>query len=194
MKRLLACLAVLFLLLASAGAEEAPFDFKQFRWGDGKDAIIAVEGAPAQRITDSQYQAEVLCYHTTIAGLKAQLSYMLGDAEGLFIVVYSLQEKQDDATGYIGDYDLLREVLTGKYGTPVYDDMAWNCGEVLQEVYQDDLNTAFRLGYVTFETVYETDTTMIFLTMEGEMFGATTELVYQSKTVQPSLRDFSNEI
>lgn len=194
MKRLLACLAVLFLLLASAGAEEAPFDFKQFRWGDGKDAIIAVEGAPAQRITDSQYQAEVLCYHTTVAGLKAQLSYMLGDAEGLFIVVYSLQEKQDDATGYIGDYDLLREVLTGKYGTPVYDDMAWNCGEVLQEVYQDDLNTAFRLGYVTFETVYETDTTMIFLTMEGEMFGATTELVYQSKTVQPSLRDFSNEI
>lgn len=194
MKRLLACLAVLFLLLASAGAEEAPFDFKQFRWGDGKDAIIAVEGAPAQRITDSQYQAEILCYHTTVAGLKAQLSYMLGDTEGLFIVVYSLLEKQDDATGYIGDYDLLREVLTGKYGTPVYDDMAWNCGEVLQEVYQDDLDTAFRLGYVTFETVYETDTTMIFLTMEGEMFGATTELVYQSKTVQPSLRDFSNEI
>lgn len=194
MKKLLAAMMIMICLLSSAAAEEAPFDFKQFRWGDAKEQIIAVEGQPKQKITDSQYQAEVLCYQTTVVGLTAELMYMFSDTEGLFTVVYTLQEKEDSAEAYISNYELLKTALTGKYGAPVFDEETWNCGDVLKAVYEDDLDTAFRLGYLTFDTVYETDTTTIWLSMVGDMFDATTDIVYSSHTIKPVLRDFSNEI
>ena len=141
-------------------AEEIEYDFKQFRWGDSKKQVRAIEGKP-----DWDTESGLL-YETQAVGLNVYLSYIFGN-EGLFAVIYSLVEEHNNAMYYIKDYEEFKKALTKKYGEPFYDGEEW-LNDSLKKYYEDDKGRALEYGYVTFTTIYLTDRSWIFMQMIGD--------------------------
>lgn len=171
----------------SAEDEELEYDFKQFRWGDSKEDIIAIEGTPLYE-TDEQ-----IMYITTAAGLDTALSYQFRENE-LYGVIYILMESHTTAGLYIDDYNKIKEAIIDKYGTPTSDNVDWDTSRH-KEYYSDDIGRALEYGYATYDTRFYLDRTWIWMSMSADNFEVVTTITYLSTADDVSVpeTDYSDD-
>lgn len=150
------------------------YDFKQFRWGDSREDIIAIEGTPV-------YEEEVggLTYHTTAAGLDVNLFYAVGD-EGLYSVVYDFTEEHSSDILYISDYMKVLDEITQKYGEPSISGKNWE-SDLYEEIYSGDEALALVSGHLSYMALFELERTNIFMYMFADNYEVTTNVIYLSK-------------
>ena len=151
---------------------ELEYDFKQFRWGDSREDIIAIEGTPIYE-KDGQ-----MGYLTTAADLDAMLFYYVS-SDGLYGLNYVFMEDHTVETLYIDDYNRIKDAISDKYGQPDIDDEEWDTSRH-REYYSDDLGTALKYGYLTYRTRYYLDRTWIEINMSADNFNIVTTVSYLS--------------
>lgn len=199
MKKLLSWVLLLCMVLMSsyacaetAESEEIAPDFKSFYWGDSKETVMAVEGTPMLENELTAINAEYIAYEATAVGLDAALAYYFCD-DGLFTVRYILAESHSNDSLYIDDYETFKSALTKKYGEPYIDLEDWE-NDSKKEYYADNKGDALNYGYLTYFTVFETDTSYIAMEMSADNYEITTSVTYESKEITAGEADYSDDI
>ena len=173
-------LLLLFLLVSSDLISQEKVqknDFRNTRWGMKKDKVLSTEkNKPLEAPPDNQY---FVAYYTgEVAGFKAYYKYSFLD-DVLVKGGYLLKEKHTNKNEYIEDYIKLKEVLTRKYGSPIRDDIQW-----YNDLYKNrlqDYGLAASIGHLAFQSDWETDRTLIRLTLKGDNFNINMGIIYTSK-------------
>ncbi len=186
-------IGILALLpLTVNAAEEVPYHFKQFRWGDSKEAVMKVEGEPIIEGEMDGINATYIAYETTAAGLDMLLAYYFCD-EGLYSVKYILIEEHSNELLYIDDYNTFKSALTKKYGEPLADREGW-VNDSKKSYYKNRKGDALRYGYLCYQTLYLADETYIMMEMDADNYDISMIVQYESKTISPGEADYSGEI
>ena len=171
---------LLFLLVSSDLISQEKIqknDFCDSKWGMKKDKVLSTEkNKPIEAGPDNRYFLAV--YTGEVAGLKMEYVYYFLD-DVLVRGGYVLREKHTNKNKYIDDYNKLKEILTRKYGGPIKDDENW-----YNDRYKDrpqDYGLAVSIGYLVFQSGWETDRTLIHLTLMGDNYDILSTLHYISK-------------
>lgn len=202
MKRLLSIILAMMLLFATSTVwaesveptqePELDYDFKEFRWGDSKDAVMEVEGEPLLDDKVNGMDATVIVYETTAVGLDMALCYYFCD-EGLFAVKYILAESHSNESLYIDDYESFKNAMSKKYGTPLLDFEDWE-NDSKKEFYADDKGNALSFGYLTYHTIWMLDRTYISMDMSADNYDISMTVQYESTSISPGEADYSGDI
>ena len=171
---------LLFLLVSSDLISQEKVqknDFRNSKWGMKKDKVLSTEkNKPIGASPENQYF--LVRYAGEIAGMKADYGYYFLDD----ILVRGgniLGEKHYNKNQYITDYNKLKEILTRKYGSPIRLNSFW-----FNDLYKNDpqdYGRAVSIGHLGFESDWETDRTLIRLTLRGDNFNISISLYYFSK-------------
>ena len=171
---------LLFLLVSSDLVSQEKIqknDFRNSKWGMKKDKVLSTEeNKPTEAGPIDQYFSAL--YTGEVAGLKMEYGYYFLD-DVLVRGYYLLREKHTNKNKYIDDYNKLKEVLTRKYGSPKKSYTFW-----FNDLYKNDPQDhgrAVRIGHLGFESNWETDRTLIRLTLIGDNFNINLSLYYNSK-------------
>ena len=192
----LVMLLLLMLFATSAYSEESnptQFDFKRFMWGAALEEVVDFEGT--YLASDKVKDDTVIIYRTTAVGLDVILGYYFCD-DGLYQVVYSLDEEHTHGESYINDYEKFRDALTKKYGKPLFDRIKWNDNS-MKEYYQENRKSqgdALTYGYCSYSTGYQTDRSLIAMSMNSDNYEISTTIVYRSTVIDSGEADYSDEI
>ena len=171
---------LLFLLVSSDLISQEKVqknDFRNSKWGMKKDKVLSTEkNKPLEAGPYNPYFAAV--YTGEVAGLKAYYKYSFLD-DVLVRGDYVLKEKHYNKNKYITDYNKLKEILTRKYGGPIKDVENW-----YNDQYKDrpqDYGLAVSIGHLAFQSDWETDRTLVWLTLKGGNFDIGINIFYVSK-------------
>ncbi len=174
-------------------ARQFEYDFKTFNWGDSKEKVMAAEGRPAlsERMRDGT--GEYLAYNTTAVEQKVILVYYFTNDNRLHSVVYLSDEQHEDTELFIQDYAAFKSAMSKKYGSPALDKENWQ-NSSRKNAYENRKGSALDLGYLTLQTRYETDTTLILMDLSMVDGLPRLTVTYNSLTVSPVEKDYSDEI
>ena len=201
MKKALIIMLVFSLFILNNGttclAEEndsqsVQYDFKKFCWGDTKEKVISVEGTPKSEEQMKGINASFIAYKTNAVGLDVLLAYSFCE-EGLYAVVYASMEEHSNDSLYIDDYNSFKSALEKKYGEPAIDKEIWQ-DDRKEEYYKKRKGDALSYGYLSYYTVFFTDTTRIEMKMSSDNYKITTTIAYASKEISTGAVNYSNEI
>ena len=199
MKRFVLTLVIVSVLLCSAVsgteaalAKTADYDFKTFFWGDSREKVISVEGTPDGEGKLTGNDSTYIAYETTAVGMDVLLGYYFCD-EGLYAVRYILLEEHSNEALYIDDYERFENALTKKYGKPLLDLEKW-ANDSKKEYYADRKGDALCYGYLTYKTLYASDTASIVMSMSADNYEITTTVDYMSFDIDPGEADYSNDV
>ena len=179
---------------AAVESDEVTYDFKVFNWGDSVERVMEVEGEQVV-VTEGDATTEytsTLRYESTVVGLDTYLIYYFCD-EGLYQVIYWINESHSNESLYIDDYNKLKSALTDKYGEPTYDLEHWD-NDTHKKYYADNKGDALCYGYLKYGSSWDTETTDIFLGMSADNYEVFTGLYYSSLTITPNEPDYSGDI
>jgi len=171
----------LFLLVSSDLISQEKVqknDFRNTRWGMKKDRVLSTEKDKPAETSPYNYYIIVMYTGKKIAGLKASyLYYFLDDV--LVQAGYTIEETHLNNNEYINDYNKLKEVLTRKYGSPIKSSSYWY-NDMFKNRPQD-YGIAVSMGHLAFQSDWETDRSLIRLTLKGDNFKINMYLHYASK-------------
>lgn len=161
----------IFTLILSAG--EVKYDFRKANWGMSVEQVKATE---KNKI--------VLEDEKTLATGRVQVDgkeciyvyYFLEDK--LYRAAYGFMEKHTNKNLHIDDYEDLKEILTKKYGKPVFDKVTWR--NDLFKNSRQDWGTAISMGHLEYFSSWETSTTYINLGLDGDNYKISLTLGYYS--------------
>lgn len=148
--------AVLLILL-NAFATRAQHDFRGVDWGMNIQAVKTKEAA--KLVTEEPTR---LIYEGKLADIKGQVFYTFTQSKHLMRGKYYLTPDYKNLNFYIRDYNLIRDVLTKKYGEPVRSTISTFNRQTMAE---NEWPLHLASGNLRIENVYETPTTIILLTM-----------------------------
>lgn len=134
-------------------------DFRQAVWGDDMPTVVKYEGEDCEK-TESVYM-----YERKVAGYDAYALYRFEDDQKLHSAVYNFKDEYTVGKQYITQYNVLKDALTEKYGTPYLD-------EIVPQESQDMIDLAgegdsLKFGYVVYVSQWKTSTTNISLSMSA---------------------------
>ena len=174
-------LLLLLLLLVSSDliSQETThkYDFRNSRWGMKKDKVLSTE--KNKPIDSGPYKQYILVvYAGEVAGFEARYGYYFLD-DVLVRGGYVFKESHSNKNEYINDYNKLKEILTRKYSSPIRSESIWY--KDLFKNRPQDYGTAVSMGHLGFQSDWETDRTLIRLTLKRDNFDLSIGLVYFSK-------------
>ncbi len=166
MKRgLFIAIAVSLGLLALAcsrqdgGDKKSSLDFRQTRWGMSQEEVKSSE-----KDSPRDERPEVIVYLGEYEEMEALIGYVFEKGK-LVNGGYAFLDRPLDLDNYIRDYENLKKSLVSQYGKPYVDESVWNPGEKPEED-PKKFAEAVCSGRLRYMTVWETDTTLIKLTLE----------------------------
>lgn len=200
MKKIMALVLVFLLSVVSyASADEVAtdsdlyaFDFKTFRWGDSKEAVIQKEGEPFIEEDLPERKTKYIAYQTSAVGMDVLLVYYFSD-NALYRVRYALQEEHSFGSDkYIDDYQAFKNALIKKYGEPFWDNESWTDASK-EEYYKGEKGMAIIYEYLTYTTYFKTDRTVITMMMYADNNKIYTHIDYTGIGLVPE-PDYSGDI
>lgn len=142
----------------SEEASEDTFDFRNTNWGISRKEVIQSEEAnPAMENKDS------LAFTDIKLGEKDVTAFYAFDNDELIRGSYTIDETHINPLKYLDDYNELKELYIEKYGEPLSDDQIWN-----DKTFSDDLGYSLMFGYVSYMTMWTTETTSICFYLGGD--------------------------
>jgi len=150
-------------LVSSLCSATEEYDFRKTTWGMTKEEVKQIEGEPP-------YETEnELGYLDTVAGMKCVVFYTFENGK-LTKGAYRFLVKHSNRNLYIDDYEIIKGLLTKKYGKPKYDRKIWKGGEYYKDE-PDEWGFAISAGYLQLLAGWETEDTRILLFQKGDNYG-----------------------
>lgn len=118
-----------------------------------------------------------LFYEATVNNLDVIILYSFIDNK-LVSSSYYVTETHSNKTEFIYDYEELKDVLINKYGEPDFDDIIW-----FADLFKDNpehWGVAIATGDLAYQSVWENEKTLIFLSLQGDNYKISFNVVYKS--------------
>ncbi len=154
-------------------------DSRTARWGDDVDTVVRYETGEIQRVEDEL----VGVTHVKVSNIDSYVYYSFDKDYGLFSGMYFIMTSSYSTAGYITNFGILKEAITGKYGQPSFDDV------IITNYlgYYTDEVTALNLGYSEHRAEWELENTSIYLVMYAEGYNKIrTILMYNANDYEES--------
>jgi len=155
-RRIIFVLVLFFPALANS-----QYDFRKTNWGMTKEQVLAAEVADFV----SNDVDGTISYNGTVNDLECGIKYFFAH-DTLVRARYVIYEEHTNKNDYISDYQKLKQLLTDKYGKPDKDRTTW-----LSNIYKDnqkDWGLAISLGQLAYFSQWDTETTQIWLMLQGD--------------------------
>jgi len=159
--------------IATKGNEK--FHFRKTCWGWTKDQILNAENQKPEHSED-----KVLVFNGTISGLECKIIYVFSSNK-LVRTKYHIVENHSLSNQYIVDFEILKDLLTKKYGKHIDDNQFWH-----DDLYKDDYSdwgTAISLGHLVFITMWSYGETDINLVLAGDNYEINFAIEYSSRNL-----------
>lgn len=137
-------------------------DFRNTKWGDSVDDVTKYEKKNVEFYGSEE--DGILPASTTLNGYNTYVFYYFDNGK-LYQGAYVLNPGYRDAGQYIDVYNVLKNSLEDKYGTPSASGIASHHQERLIEIAGEA--GALQFGYVTYYVEWNTSTTEIGMVMES---------------------------
>ncbi|MCK5392599.1 MAG: hypothetical protein KAJ31_09230, partial [Deltaproteobacteria bacterium] len=134
---------------ATAQVYVGSYDVGRARWGMTKEQVISAEVK-----TPLLEKGDMLKYNGMYQGMGAELTYVFS-ANKLVKGRYKLDGSSTDEMGYIRNYLRIKEVLSLKYGEPLFDQETWVNSSYKNK--PDRRGFAVFIGYLSYKTKWSTD-------------------------------------
>ncbi len=157
------------------------FDFRKTTWGMSKEQVKLSED-----IKPVFEEKDTLMYETEVLHMKCYIAYKFID-NILAAAVYSFIDEHSNENDYISDYSNVKDALQKKYGTPKSTDINWR-----NDLYADEpeqYGFAVSIGHLVYWSKWETDSTDIILSLNGENYEISHSAFYNSKVFYPKLME-----
>ena len=152
---------VLIIILFIPVRLHSQYDFRKTSWGMTREQVLASE---TEEFIARDKDRE-LTYKGSVNDLDCRIIYVFA-YDTLVKARYSISEEHANKNEYITDYEKLKEILNKKYGNPVKDRTTW-----LSNIYKDnvkDWGLAVSLGQLVYFTEWDTESTQIWLMLQGD--------------------------
>ena len=157
------------------------FDFRKTTWGMSKEQVKLSED-----IKPVAEEKDLLMYETEVLHMKCYIAYkFVGNI--LATVIYKFIDRHSNENDYISDYSNVKVALNKKYGTPEFDDINWK-----NDLFADEPSRygfAVSLGHLVYQSKWETDSTDIILSLDGENYEIDHAALYYSKIFYPKMKE-----
>lgn len=131
-------------------------NFRVGFWGDDAETIKKYETA--------EFYGEAeggLVYYTDVAGKPAYVFYSFDEVGALYQGGYQFTTIYKQGALYISEYNILKESLSSKYGSPEIDEIK----KLSKLADYADEGMALELGYTMYQTKWKVENTEILLAM-----------------------------
>ena len=182
MKQLSICLLTMIFTLQVY----SQYDFRKTNWGMTKAQVLASE---TSEITPEENNNS-LSYKGTVNDLDCFIVYVFA-FDTLIRAQYNIIEERKNSNQYIRDYEGLKKILTEKYGQPEKDRVTW-----LNDMYQDNVNDwglAVSIGQLAYFSEWLTETTDIWLMLQGDNYRITFVVEYTSLKYASLIKEVEEE-
>jgi len=152
---------ILSLVLFTPVHLHSQYDFRKTNWGMTKEQVLASETA---ELIAKDKDREIK-YKGSVNDLDCWIIYAFA-YDTLVKARYSIYEEHVNKNEYITDFEKLKEILNKKYGNPAKDRTTW-----VSNIYKDnsrDWGLAISLGQLVYFTEWDTETTQIWLMLQGD--------------------------
>jgi hypothetical protein len=164
---------LLLPLLSTCICAAQEFDFRKTNWGCTKSQVKSTESLETFLDKD-----EILGYSTSVANLECTLGFYFKN-NSLYKGAYIFSEEHSNKNDYLMDYFSLKQLLKEKYGEPQIDEIIWK-----NKLYQDDKENyglAISIGHLELYCNWETEDTLIQLSINGDNYEISLQTIYKSK-------------
>ena len=165
--------------LSYAGSAKVS-NFRGSTWGDSRTEIIKLKGKP------SPSKEGHFFYKNFVGPFSVLTNYEFVNGK-LSQGQYILQEMHDDKNLYIEDYNVIKNMLTSKYGQPVIDDVLWENEEFKSN--KKKWGDALAAGHLTYHSQWETNDTIIEHRLIGEGSTASHGVIYKSTLMLEAVKE-----
>jgi len=173
-------IALLLLVLASVCVGQNT-DFREAKWGMSKNDVKSLEHLPLQGENQTS-----LVYQDSIAGIDVVIGYTFStDSNQLIAGGYLSKAKYKSQNKYIDDFNTMKKYLTGKYGEPNVDKIRW-----LNNFFKNSpekVGFAVALGHAYYLTEWDTQNTVITMTLSGQDYEIQHLVSFKSKQYSEKL-------
>lgn len=155
-------------------------DFEHAFFGDSLEVVKQYE--KGVKIDDLD---GFIMFEGKVGGVPCNNMYYFNDEGQFYMGVYGLTAKHTNASGYISDYNSLKEKVVKKYGECKEGDDDIKVINYLVDYCSDDAQ-ALELGYIEYWSTWETDDALIELWLSASNFDPGVYLRFTSKTIPES--------
>lgn len=170
------CRLIAWFVLFAGVLPAQDTDFRGHQWGDGRDAVVAAEGAPPDH-EEHRGRVRLLEYDVEIGGLHQARCRMYFVDDDLAEGAYHFREHFTEPTLYIERAERLADLLSKKYGSadPQFE---WR-----NDLYRDteELGKALESGHLTILWIWRIPGTIIMQRLDGANFEVSHTLGYVSE-------------
>ena len=192
LKRIVAVIITMsFLLFSSSIAEEA-YDFRHSKWGDSRASVEAQEGEPIYSNNVEGTKNIAIVYEKSVTGLDAYLLFFFNDQDQLYRTKYVLLEDHSNGSGYIKDYEKVKDALIKKYGDPGFDEEIWS-DDGKKSYYADRKGDALEYGYLSYMTIWSASSSWFGMEMSADNYEVTTNIEFYSHQYSGDEADYSSD-
>jgi hypothetical protein len=179
----------IFVLFCCSVSIAQEFDFRQANWGMSKAEVRAVE---KQESIDEDIGGvqEIIAYNAKIASFDSYLGYVFVKNK-LSGAGYYIQQEHVNKNDYIDDYNKLKDLLTQKYGKPAIDEVLWK--NPLYKDQKEDWGFAISVGDLVYIAFWDTPSTEISLSLEGDNYEINFYIRYVSKELKSWVQEVIQE-
>ncbi len=160
-------------LCVKEGTGDSP-DFRDSKWGDSMAQVKAVE-----KQTDLYPNSdELYAFASRVAGRPCTVAFIFSDNK-LVMAKYVIKTDHTNRNDYIDDYKDVVNLLTSKYGKPVYDSKTWK-----NDLYKGDYDhygMAVCIGHLTYDAGWSNPSTELITALHGENYKIEHMIQYSSK-------------
>lgn len=157
------------LIVSMASAQ----DFRDVSWGATMEQVKASE-----QFTLMSEDENTLVFNGQVNTKTVNAVYEFLPNGQLSLAGYLFDDTYTNRNTYIEDYEEVNVTLERLYGEPKTSDTYWS-----DDLYKDDPQSygmAVSVGHVTYQAVWETETTLIRHTLNGNDFEISHGVVYNS--------------
>ena len=151
-------------------------DFALACWGDNKETVLNYIKEPLWDLGET----DISLFDQTIYKKSADVQYQFNSADQLYEVACLFNQDSISAANFILEFDNIKKAISNDYGEPIEDKIH----QLSFLANYADASVALQLGYTAYRTIWETDTTDIYLIMsQGDSYKIGTVLFYCSKNI-----------
>lgn len=152
-------------------------DFRNTKWGMTKDEVKASENIEASTL-DEVADNELFYPNIKLLDYPCTMIYYFQD-EKLYQGLYNITTEHSIKNDYISDYDNLKKNYIEVYGEPKKDNVVWK--DDLLKDNPEDYGNAVYAGHLKYSSIWETDTTNIYLILSSDNYNMTFIVIYEQK-------------
>ena len=158
-------------------------DVRQVRWGMSPEEVLRRENVPSYKEIFRGGLLEITVPSTSIAGIPCSILYIFSGncLSSIFCTFHSEPFRLNED---VGNYRHLQALLEEKYGASLEKEILWNNPESPYVANPQSFGMAVALEDLSYHTLWNTGSTLIALTLEGEDLRSHLTLYYRSSTLE----------